>query len=248
MRRLGIFIALLLALWMPASAQLTMTGVGGGFGPSGGGSPTIGGGGAITANCSFGANPCVVTTTATVTTGVVAIMAGVLNQGGSNGTITAVSVCGTNLTIDVTRTIANNEHGAAFARGSVTGGTCTISISFSNSGALADIGAAWITMNSLNSGTPDTSCNGFYNGSQGSPYPCTGGLTVTGSGFGVVGFWDNLTALPTNGGSLTVDASAGNGGGRNVGIGHVTATCTAAQCQYNADGFGVTSVYGESFH
>lgn len=218
---------------------------------AGGGSPTIGGGAAWqNASCGF-ASSCNITTTGTVTTGTVVAIAGVNNQGGSAGTL-SISVCGTSLTMDVQPTINSGAYGAAMGHGTVTGGagSCTISITISAGGNIQNGAVALVTLNSLASSTPDTSCQAFYNVSQNSPFPCTGGLTVSGSGFGVVGYYDNQTTTPANGGSLTVDATAGNGTAptQQVAIGHVTATCTAAQCQYTGTNFAQASVIGESFH
>lgn len=242
----GVTCALLFVAWQ-CFAQLPLTH--GGLGaPSGSASPTwTGQAAAANGSCGF-VTTCNATTTGTVTTGVVVAMAGVNNQSGSTGTISGISVCGTSLTVDVAPSIASGQYGGAMGHGSVTGGTCTISITFSVAGAIQNVAAAWGTLNNLNSSTPGTSCSAFYNGSQNSPYACTGGLTVSASGFGIVGYFDNGNTA-TNGGSLTVDATAVNSGGAGTGvaIGHVTASCTAAQCQYAAGNFAAASVVGEPF-
>lgn len=202
---------------------------------------------AAVATCGF-VGTCAVTASAAVTTGVVVVMAGVNNTSGSSGTITGISVCGTPLTVDVAPTIGAGTYGGAMGHGSVTGGTCTISVTFSVAGAVQNAGVAWGTLNNLSSTTPGTSCSAFYPGSQVSPYPCTGGLTVSAGGFGIVGYFDNQNITPTNGGgSLTVNATAAGGTTTQVAIGNVTATCTAAQCQYGAANFAVASVIGEPF-
>jgi hypothetical protein len=242
--------AILLAVSPAGSGSMTLLGAG--VTAAAGGSPTIGGG-AAAANgaCTF-STTCNTTTTGTVTTGMVTAIGGVKNSSGSSGTITGISVCGTALNVDFAPTIASGKYGIAIGHGSVTGavGSCTISVTFSVANAIEGAGAGWITLNSLASSTPDTSCQAFYDVAQNSPYPCTGGLTITGSGFGIVGYFDNQATTPTNGGSITVDATAANSGGISieVAIGHVTATCTAAQCQYAGTNFGVSSVIGESFH
>lgn len=215
---------------------------------AGGASPTwTGQAAAANGSCGF-VTTCNATTTGTVTTGVVVAMAGVSNAGASSGTITGISVCGTALTVDVAPSIASNAYGAAIGHGSVTGGTCTVSVTFSVSGSIQNGGVAWGTLNNLNSSTPGSSCSAIYHVSQNSPYPCTGGLIVSSGGFGIVGYFDNGSTV-TNGGSLTVDATANNSGGTGtaVAIGHVTASCTAAQCQYAAANFADASVIGEPF-
>lgn len=254
MKHFFILTALLASLCVPASAQFEG---GGGFGTpgftspaasGGGGSPTWTGTGAFAnGSCSF-APSCTITTTATVTAGIVVAMAGVQNQGLSAGTI-SISICGTSLTMDVTPSITSGTYGGAMGHGSVTGGTCTITLTVSGTANIASAGVAFGTLNNLSSSTPGTPCSEFYNVSQSSPYPCTGGLTVAASGFGIIGYFDNQTTVPTSPGNIIVDANAQNSGGSaaNVSIGHVTANCTAAQCEYAAASFAQASVIGEPF-
>lgn len=212
----------------------------------GGASPTWTGTGAVVnASCGF-ITTCPVSTTAAVTTGLVVAVVGVNNQSGSSGTITGVSVCGTSLTVDVANTIASGAAGAAIAHGSVTGGTCTISVTFSVAGSIFLGAASWGTLSNLASSTPGTSCNLAAN--QLSPYNCTGGLTVGAGGFGIVGYFDSLGTTPTaSGANLTVDATATNANG-SIAIGHATATSTAAQLAYAAgNNANLTTVLGEPF-
>jgi len=224
--------------------------------PSGGGSPTwTGTGAAAQGTCSF-VTTCTITTTAAVTGGVVVVMVGVNNQQSTAGTISAIHVCGTALTVDVANSIAAGAYGGAMGHGTVTGGTCTITVTFSVSGAIQNAGVAWGTLNNLNSSTPGTACNAFYNESQNSPFPCTGGLTVSSGGFGIVGYFDNQTTTPGSSGAVTVDATAANSGGTSteVAIGHTTATCDgnanpgdSSTCRMTGANFAQVTVLGEPF-
>jgi hypothetical protein len=250
MKRFILTLAFCAALISPAFAQ-------GGMGPGpgtvhstgGGGSPTwTGTGAAANGTCGF-LTTCNVTASASVTTGVVVVMVGLNNQQATGGTVTGISVCGTALTVDVAPTIAAGTYGGAMGHGSVTGGTCTISVTFSVASSIENAGAAWGTLNNLASSTPGTPCNAFSAGGNPSPYPCTGGLTVGAGGFGIVGYFDNQSTTPTSPGTIVIDANAKNVGGSltNISIGHVTASCTAAQCEYAAAGFAISSVIGEPF-
>lgn len=247
-----------LALLLPAAAQGPISSFPPGSFSSpaargGAAAPTLSGASAaVNGSCGFPAVACTITTTGAVTTGTVVAVAGVNNQGGSSGTISNISICGTSLTIDIANTVAAGKYGAAIGHGNVTGGaSCTISVTFSVSSSVQNAGVAWLTLNNLSSSTPGTPCNAFYSQSQASPYPCTGGLTVSADGFGIVGHFNNLSGTPlTNGGgNVVVDATAVNSGGTstNVGIGHVTANCTAAQCQYAGGGFASATTIGEPF-
>lgn len=213
-----------------------------------GGSPTWTGTGAIAdGSCGFSTS-CNVSTTASVTSGVVVAIAGVNNQGTGAGSI-GITICGTSFTMDVSPSIASGALGAAMGHGTVTGGTCTVTVTISGTGNIANAGIAYGTLNNLNSSTPGTSCSANYPANQASPYPCPGGLTVSSGGFGIVGYFDNQTTVPTSPGTITVDKTAQNTGGTttNVAIGHVISTCTAAQCEYAAAGFAQATVIGEPF-
>lgn len=207
---------------------------------SGGSTPTwTGADAAINNGCLFSAICSVLTQP--VTTGTLVVFAIVNNQGTAD--TPSMTACGTSLSNRVgTGTIPAGYTGVMFY-GNVTGGTCTITVSFAGSGSFQDAGFSWGTLNNLTSMTPGTSCLGNYQITQNSPYPCTSSLTVASGGFGIVGFGQNQIATMTGGGGVTSDASATTSSGDTIGvaIGHMTASGTP---QYTGGNFATAYIIG----
>lgn len=176
----------------------------------------------------------------TVPTGFIVAGAYVNNQGGAAGTITAVSVCGTGLTLQASTT-GTAQVIAALFYGSVTGGTCTVQITYSQAGAIADAAVALGLLSNLSSTTPGTGCKGDYAGSQAAPYPCTAGITVASGGFGIGVFgYSNATTMTSA--NLTIDSQANAGTGANAtsfGIGNTTTSNTP---QFGGVGFAQAAI------
>lgn len=230
MRKCFAIVAALL-LCSPAWAQVPQTGAGLGAPSSGGGgSPTFSNttsaaisGGA----CNF-VTTCTVSTTMAVTSGTVVAVAGISNSGGSSGTITSINICGTAITPDSSNTIPSSSSGVAIGHGTITGGTCTVTVTFSVAGAISAAGIALGTLANLSSTTPGTACGAQFAASNTTPYACTGGLTVSSGGFGISGFFQGSnTPAPSSGDAvLTVDSTATAGSNAAIGIGHTTASFT----------------------
>lgn len=198
-----------------------------GSGSGGGGSPTW------TAQTSGVNVACGFITTCniasvTVPTGFIVVGALVHNAGGSSGTISGVSACGTPLTQAQTNTIPSAGDGVALFYGSVTGGTCTVAVTFSVASAVQDAGVALGLLSNLSSTTPGTGCQAQYPGSQNAPYDCSGSITVPSGGFGICAIgYNNVTALTSSNLTINSQSAAGTGGDATaVGIGSTTVTGT----------------------
>jgi hypothetical protein len=169
-------------------------------------------------------------TSVTVPTGFIVVGALVSNQSASTGTVSGISACGTSLTLAQTNSIPTGDWGVALFYGTVTGGTCTVAVTFSVARALQDAGIALGLLSNLSSTTPGTGCQVQYPGSQNAPYPCSGSITVNAGGFGICAFGYNNVATLTSS-NLTIDSQSTSGTGVNattIGIRHTTVTETPA--------------------
>ena len=178
---------------------------------------------AISSSCGF-VTTCTITGVA-VTTGYV--VAGVMGSNSDlvSANFTAMSVCGTSLTlIDATPGAANTWTTSLFG-GTVTGGSCSVVVTSSGAYSISIIGIALGTLSNLNSTTPGTYCDGQYPAVQTSPYPCTSGITVSSGGFGIAVFGGNAPSSAPTSSNLTVDSTSDAAAG-SVGIGHTTSSIT----------------------
>jgi hypothetical protein len=186
----------------------------------GGSTPTWTGQTSAPASCGF-STTCNFTSIS-VTSGYV--VAGIFNNGdvSPSDTFTALNVCGINLTLISSINTGNSGTLLSMFGGTVTGGICTVSATSSTAGSLDTMGLTLGTLNNLTSTTPGTACTGGYAATQASPYPCTSGITVPSSGFGIavlVGVADPTST------DLTIDSYDPMTG---IGIGHTTTSETPA--------------------
>jgi hypothetical protein len=178
-----------------------------------------------------------------VPTGFIVVGALINNQSASTGTITGISLSGgtcssTSLTQAQTNSIASGNWGVALFYGTVTGGTCTVTVTFSVPGSLQDAGVALGLLSNLSSTTPGTGCQAQFAPAPGQdqPYLCGSSITVNSGGFGICVFgYNSATALTSS--NLTIDSQGTGGTGGNattIGIGHTIVTETP---QFGGVGF-----------
>lgn len=223
-------VALLLSLWLaPAWAQVPMTGAGNG---TPGALPTWDG------FTSGGNDSCGFVTTcniSSVTVPVGFIVVGVRVTNSS--AVTAVSVCGTSLTLVAVGAPPTYDGGIAY--GTTAGGTCTVAIS-GNPTSVQRAAFALGRLSNLNSTTPGTACSASYAGiNTGGTYACTGGLTVSADGFGITMIATNQATAITSS-NATIDAQY-NGTGQSVAIAHTTTSNTPS---FSTGNFYQVSVEG----
>lgn len=187
MRRLfALIVGLLLA--SSAFAQLTMTGVGGGFGPAAGGSPASFIFGASAAFSTSGTSPATLTGTFNTGAADIPVVAIVNANDAFGGTITGVSVVGPGALTCIQGT--NNSAEQAWlcygTAGALT--TATISMTFTGTGIRAAVATGKVT---TTTSTPFSTGNSTA-ASAGTTSPSTV-FSTTGSG-----------GIPTNGVSVAV--------------------------------------------
>ena len=201
--------------------------------PGGGGSPTWGN---FTA---AGNSSCGFPTTCNISSVTVAsgfVVATVFAYVGGTTTISAVSICGTPMTLIDAGGPAGYD--TVLAYGTVTGGSCTVAVTSSVALSVDWTSVALGTLSNLSSTTPGTSCNGVYPATP-SPYPCTSGITVLASGFGIGGLAYNQTTTITSS-NMTIDAQYnGTSDNQSVAIGHTTSSNTPS---FGGAGFAQASV------
>jgi hypothetical protein len=236
MKKLLAVIGLCAALAVPASAQLTITGVGGGSGGAAASPTWTNFTTATNTSCGFGAT-CDFTSVV-VPTGFIVVGALINNQGGSTVTISAMSLsagCSGSLTQAQTNSIISGGAGVGLFYGTVTGGTCTVTVTTSASG-IQTAGLGLGLLSNLSSTTPGVGCQAVHTVSNDVPYNCSGSVTVPAGGYDVCIFgYTNVTALTSS--NLTIDSQATAGVSSTavrVGIGNARTTLTPA---YGGIGF-----------
>lgn len=247
MKRLFVAIVLCAGLISAAAAQLSMSGVGGGFG--GGSSPAVTVSGATTdvKNCSFGAS--CTSNAVTVPTGFVVFGIGGQNQGTAGNTVSSVvanSPCSGSISavenpgVGVTGGAGN--HFAALFAGTVTGGSCTITVTFSQGFSMGVFGIALEALTNLLSTTAGTPCtNQYNNGGSPSPppYACSSGITIASSGIAIaVLSSSSIGALAST--NLTIDAQSGSTLG--IGIAHSSAAGSITPVFTTGSAFDISSL------
>ena len=201
-------------------------------GGGGGGAPIWGSfANAQQTNCSF-ATTCTTSASLTVPSGFVVVGVIANNQSASTGHVSAVAVntgCSGSLSsIDAVAAPTGTIAAAVYA-GTLTGGTCTITITFSVAGSLQNMAVAVGLLSNLNSTTAGATCDGQSSGGA-NPYVCSGSLTVSSGGFGICAFGYNSTTALTSS-NQTIDSTLTGGTGSSaqaIGLGHITATATPA--------------------
>jgi hypothetical protein len=179
-----------------------------------------------TAQTAAGNNGCGFSTSCSVTgvpvtSGFIVAGVGGTNDAAGASTVSALTVCGTSLTLISSPSVASGAELLGLFAGTVTGGSCTLTATASGAGAFNGMSVALGTLSNLTSTTPGTLCTGVYGPTQDSPYPCTtGSITVAAGGFGIAVFGVSTPLTSTN---LTVDATDPDG---QVGIGHTTVSET----------------------
>lgn len=214
---------------------------------SSGASPTWGNtAAAVNGTCSF-VTTCTVSSTMTVASGFVVAVAGINHGAAGTATITGIHVCGTALNVDSTTSAAVSNYVVAIGSGTVTGGTCTVTVTSSVTSDIQNAGIALGTLANLSSTTPGTACSASFTGAGSTPFVCGSGLTVSAGGFGISGIFQNNAAnLPASSGNVTIDVTATNSGGTNssIGIGHQT---VSGSTQIAAHSFCNCAIVGEPF-
>lgn len=250
MRGPWFILAALLLLVAPGAAQLTMTGVGGGFGqPAGGGgltfTPT---GNPAVQNAGFGAGP-VTFSSVPIASGTVVV--GVFNSQASNITGVNVTLNGTGMTKAVT--IVSDRNSLWYLNG-VSGSTANIVVSWATGGG-NNIGIlVGVISGSAQTSPSATAINAEINNPDPQPVPTpastitvpTGGVaiifgTVLTGTTGQVAAWTNTT---NSAGDYTIEATTGNDTlmlAHSIATGAQSYTVTGTP-SFSFSGFGATVI------
>jgi hypothetical protein len=246
MKRLGVALAFLALFIGSALAQF------GGMFPGPGTPHTTGGGSVTWTNTTSGINDaCGFVTTCSITGLTVASGFNVVGVGGRQvgGTTdwTAVSLCGTSLTLIVSNGDVNGYPVDIWA-GTVTGGTCTFSAS-GPTGTVFNLIVGIGLLSNLSSTTATSTCLlDSGSGAANQPYTCTSSLTVPSGGFGIGFGYTNFsgTGCTLTWANMTADSSQGNVTNQCGGISHTTTTTIAPS--FNSAGFTNSGVVGATWH
>lgn len=175
----------------------------------------------VNAACGF-------VTTCTITG--VTVPAGfiIVGVGGPQGavvasSVSALTVCGTSLTLVSSPSVANNGTVVGEFQGSTAGGTCSI-VATAGTGGWNTMVAALGLLSNLSSTTAGTGCVGYYAGTQNAPYPCSSSVTVSTGGFGISVIGSNSGSAMTSS-NMTIDAQ-NTSANISLGIAHFTTTET----------------------
>lgn len=175
-------------------------------------------------SCGF-VGSCQITASLTVASGFNVFAAMVDQNAAGTTAITTLTLsggCSGSLTLQAATTSASgNGDSVALFYGTVTGGSCTVTVADTSSNGISRAGVAVGLLSNLSSTTPGTGCTGVYQPNGGSTYPCSASITVASGGFGVaaIGF---SNAGPLTSSNLTI-GSQSNATSNSVGIAYTSA-------------------------